>query len=73
MNRSGIEFDGKPVDLFHDTTINLHDYGVSLPHVTSLLKKLCAQGLDVDDTLLNAEDVSRAIQNALRQKRGSSC
>jgi energy-coupling factor transport system ATP-binding protein len=73
MNQNSIEFDGKPVDLFHDTKINLHDYGVSLPHVTALLKQLCARGLDLDDTLLDAGAVSRAIQIALQQKRGLSC
>lgn len=73
MNRGTIEFDGTPIDLFHDEKINLHNYGVSLPHVTSLLKKLCAGGLDLDDTLLDAGEVSRAIKIALQRKRGLPC
>jgi energy-coupling factor transport system ATP-binding protein len=73
MNQNSIEFDGKPIDLFHDTKINLHDYGVSLPHVTALLKQLRARGLDLDDTLLDAGAVSKAIRIALQQMRNISC
>jgi energy-coupling factor transport system ATP-binding protein len=73
MNRGHIEFDGPPADLFHDTSIKLHEFGISLPHVTSLLRTLRARGLDVDDTLLDAGEVAVSIQTALQNKRNGIC
>lgn len=73
MDHGRIRFDGPPVDLFHDETIQLHDFGVSLPHVTALLKTLRARGLDLDDTLQDEDAVVEAIQAALQRKRDSSC
>jgi energy-coupling factor transport system ATP-binding protein len=73
MDHGRIRFDGPPVDLFHDETIQLRDFGVSLPHVTSLLKTLRTHGLDLDDTLQDEEAVAEAIRSALKRKRDSSC
>ena len=73
MNRGRIEFDGRPVDLFHDKDIQLREFGVSLPYVTALLKTLRGRGLDVDDTLLDAEAVAASIQAALKMKRIGPC
>ena len=73
MDHGRIRFDGAPADLFHDETIQLRDFGVSLPHVTSLLKTLRKHGLDLDDTLLDEEVVSETIRSALKRKRDSSC
>jgi energy-coupling factor transport system ATP-binding protein len=73
MDHGRIRFDGSPVDLFHDETIQLRDFGVSLPHVTSLLKTLRTHGLDLDDTLQDEEVVTEAIHSALKRKRDSSC
>ena len=73
MDHGRIRFDGPPVDLFHDETIQLQDFGVSLPHVTSLLKTLRTHGLDLDDTLQDEEAVVEAIRSALKRKRDSSC
>lgn len=73
MNRGCIEFDGRPAELFHDTKIQLHEFGISLPHVTSLLRTLRARGLDVDDTLLDSGDVATSIQAALQKKRIRPC
>lgn len=73
MDHGRIRFDGPPVDLFHDETIQLRDFGVSLPHVTSLLKTLRAHSLDIDDTLQDEEVVVEAIRSALKRKRDSSC
>lgn len=73
MNHGRIEFDGKPTDLFRDETIPLHEFGISLPSVTSLLRTLRARGLNVDDTLLDPEEVAGAIEAALGQKRIGSC
>jgi len=73
MDHGQIRFDGPPVDLFHDESIQLHDFGVSLPHVTALLKTLRARGLDLDDTLQDEDAVVEAIQAALQRKRDSSC
>jgi energy-coupling factor transport system ATP-binding protein len=73
MDHGRIRFDGPPVDLFHDESIQLHDFGVSLPHVTALLKTLRARGLDLDDTLQDEDAVVEAIQAALQRKRDSSC
>jgi len=73
MNQGRIEFDGKPTDLFRDETIPLHEFGISMPSVTSLLRTLRAKGLNVDDTLLDPEEVAGAIEVALGQKRIGSC
>lgn len=73
MDHGRIRFDGPPVDLFHDETIQLQDFGVSLPHVTSLLKTLRTHGLDLDDTLQDVEVVAEAIRSAINRKRDSSC
>ena len=73
MNQGRIEFDGKPTDLFRDETIPLHEFGISLPGVTSLLRTLRSRGLNVDDTLLDPEEVAGAIEVALSQKRIGSC
>ena len=73
MDHGRIRFDGPPVDLFHDETIQLQDFGVSLPHVTSLLKTLRTHGLDLDDTLQDEELVAEAIRAAINRKRDSSC
>ena len=73
MNRGRIEFDGKPTDLFRDEKIPLHEFGISLPSVTSLIRTLRARGLNVDDTLLDPGEVAGAIEVALGQKRIGSC
>ncbi|HWR31417.1 MAG TPA: energy-coupling factor transporter ATPase [Negativicutes bacterium] len=73
MNRGQIEFDGRPTDLFHDTKIQLHEFGLSLPYMTSLLRTLRSRGLDVDDALLEASDVAASIQSALQKKRIPQC
>ncbi len=73
MDHGRIRYDGPPAALFHDETIQLHDFGVSLPHVTALLKTLRARGLDLDDTLQDEDAVVEAIQAALQRKRDSSC
>ncbi len=73
MDHGRIRFDGAPVDLFHDETIQLRDFGVSLPHVTALLKTLRGRGLDLDDTLQDEEAVAEAIRSALKRMRDSSC
>ena len=73
MNRGRIEFDGKPADLFHDSGLPLHEYGISLPYMTELLRLLRFRGLDLDDTLLAADAVATAIQTELRKKKGASC
>lgn len=73
MNRGRIEFDGLPVDLFHDENVKLHEFGISLPYVTALLKTLRARGLDVDDTLLDPEAVAVSIQAAHKMTRLGTC
>ena len=73
MNRGRIEFDGKPADLFHDSGLPLHEYGISLPYMTELLRLLRSRGLDLDDTLLAADAVATAIQTELRKKKGAPC
>jgi energy-coupling factor transport system ATP-binding protein len=73
MNKGRVEFDGKPTDLFHDVTLPLHEFGISLPYVTALLRTLRSKGLDVDDTLLETDAVALAIQTALGKKRITSC
>ena len=73
MNRGRIEFDGKPADLFHDSGLPLHEYGISLPYMTELLRFLRSRGLDLDDTLLAADAVATAIQTELRKKKGAPC
>ncbi len=73
MNRGRVEFDGRPADLFHDTRIHLHEFGISLPYVTSLLRTLRARGLDVDDTLLDSGEVAESIQASLQKQRIGSC
>lgn len=73
MDHGQIRFDGPPADLFHDETIQLHDFGVSLPHVTALLKTLRARGLDINDTLQDEDAVVDAILAAMQRKRDSSC
>ena len=73
MNRGRIEFDGKPADLFHDSGLPLHEFGISLPYMTELLRFLRSRGLDLDDTLLAADAVAAAIQTELRKKKGASC
>lgn len=73
MNRGRIEFDGKPADLFHDSGLPLHEFGISLPYMTVLLRLLRSRGLDLDDTLLSADAVAAAIQTELRNKKGAPC
>lgn len=73
MNRGRVEFDGKPADLFHDSGLPLHEFGISLPYMTELLRFLRSRGLDLDDTLLAADAVAAAIQTELRKKKGASC
>ena len=73
MNRGRIEFDGKPADLFHDSGLPLHEFGISLPYMTELLRFLRSRGLDLDDTLLSAAAVAAAIQTELRKKKGALC
>ena len=73
MNRGRIEFDGKPADLFHYSGLPLHEYGISLPYMTELLRLLRFRGLDLDDTLLAADAVATAIQTALQKKKGAPC
>ena len=73
MNRGRIEFDGKPAELFHDPSLPLHEYGISLPYMTELLRLLRSRGLDLDDTLLSADAVATAIQTELRKKKGAPC
>lgn len=73
MNRGRIEFDGKPAELFHDPSLPLHEYGISLPYMTELLRLLRSRGLDLDDTLLSADAVATAIQTELQKKKGAPC
>ena len=73
MNRGRIEFDGKPAELFHDPSLPLHEYGISLPYMTELLRLLRSRGLDLDDTLLSADAVATAIQTELRKKKDAPC
>ncbi len=73
LNRGQIEFDGKPADLFHDATLPLHEFGISLPYVTELLRHLRSRGLDVDDTLLDSADIAAEIQTALQKRRIKLC
>ena len=73
MNHGRIEFDGKPAQLFHDSSLPLHEYGISLPYMTELLRLLRSRGLDLDDTLLSADAVATAIQTELRKKKGALC
>ena len=73
MNRGRIEFDGKPADLFHDSGLPLHEYGISLPYMTELLRLLRSRGLDLDDTLLSADAAAAAIQAELLKKKGAPC
>jgi energy-coupling factor transport system ATP-binding protein len=73
MNRGRIEFDGKPAELFHDPSLPLHEYGISLPYMTELLHLLRSRGLDLDDTLLSADAVATAIQTELQKKKGAPC
>ncbi len=73
MNRGRIEFDGKPAELFHDPSLPLHEYGISLPYMTELLRLLRSRGLNLDDTLLSADAVATAIQTELRKKKGAPC
>ena len=73
MNRGRIEFDGKPAELFHDPSLPLHEYGISLPYMTELLRLLRFRGLDLDDTLLSADAVAMAIQTELRKKKDAPC
>ena len=65
MSRGQVEFDGRPSELFHDESIDLHNFGVSLPYVTALLKTLRLSGLMIDDTLLDKNAVADAIAEAL--------
>ena len=73
MDHGRIRFDGTPTALFHDDAIQLSDFGVSLPPVTSLLKRLRAHGLDIDDTLQEEDDVADAIYTGWQRKRDSTC
>ncbi len=73
MNHGRIEFDGKPAQLFHDSSLPLHEYGISLPYMTELLRLLRFRGLDLDDTLLSADAVATAIQTELRKKKDAPC
>ncbi len=73
MNRGRIEFDGTPAALFHDSALPLHDFGISLPYMTELLRFLQTRGMTLDDTLLTADAVAAAIQSELTDKRASSC
>jgi energy-coupling factor transport system ATP-binding protein len=73
MNRGRIEFDGAPAELFHDSALPLHDFGISLPYMTELIRFLRGRGLALDDTLLAADAVAAAIQAELALKRTSSC
>ena len=65
MSHGQVEFDGRPAELFHDESIDLHNFGVSLPYVTALLKTLRRRGLMIDDTLLDKNAVADAIAEAL--------
>ena len=65
MHCGRIEFDGSPSQLFHDSAINLRDFGLNLPYVTALLKKLRQRGLPVDDRLTDGNAVADAIMAAM--------
>ena len=73
MNLGQIVFDGCPTDLFHDTSLPLHEFGLSLPQMTSLLRTLRCRGLAVEDTPLAAADAATAIRLALRRKEAGRC
>ena len=72
LSQGRVEFDGQPKELFHDESIDLHNFGVSLPYVTSLLKTLRRSGMQLDDTLLDSRDVADAIA-AILAKGGKPC
>ena len=72
LSQGRIEFDGQPQDLFHDESIDLHKFGVSLPYVTALLKTLRHNGMQIDDALLDSRDVADAIA-AILAKGGKTC
>ena len=73
MDHGRIRFDGVPAALFHDESFPLHDFGVSLPNVTVLLKRLRAHGLDVDETLQSEAAVADAVYAGWLTRRASSC
>ena len=72
LSQGRVEFDGQPKELFHDESIDLHNFGVSLPYVTSLLKTLRRSGMQLDDTLLDSREVADAIA-AILAKGGKPC
>ena len=73
LNHGELEYDGKPHKLFHDKTVDLSEYGVGLPQVTSLVRTLARQGIPIDETLMDAEEVSQAIQKLLQRREDRSC
>lgn len=72
MNHGRVEFDGVPADLFHNTKIQLREFGLSLPAMTSLLRLLRERGLDIEDTLMDAGAVADSIRKFLKGKKGTS-
>lgn len=72
MQHGRIEFDVAPADLFHDDTVNLHDFGLNLPYITALIKTLNKRGLAIDERLMDGDAVTEAIWTA-RSMRKQPC
>ena len=72
MQHGRIEFDVAPADLFHDDTVNLHDFGLNLPYITALIKTLNKHGLAIDERLMDGDAVTEAIWTA-RSMRKQPC
>lgn len=68
MHKAEVSLDGKPQDVFRQGADKLTQAGVEVPNVTLLLTRLKAQGLEVDDTAVTAEEATQAVLAALRRR-----
>lgn len=73
INHGELEYDGPPRDLFHNQKVDLNEYGVGLPPITSLVRTLAKSGFPIDETLMDAEEVSQAVYKKICKQGGLSC
>ena len=73
MNHGELEYDGPPRYLFHNQKVDLNEYGVGLPPITSLVRTLAKSGFPIDETLMDAEEVSQAVCKKICKRGGLSC
>ncbi len=70
MNKGTIELTGTPREIFRHEK-RLHEIGLGVPKIVSLLNDLRDKGYDIDPDIITMEEAADAIENLIRRKENA--